>query len=515
MTKQGVTPRLRRGSLLLVVALTVASGRSSAIERDLDFVSDHLAGPPVILHGSGAADTLNIVILGDGFTSDDASMSVYRNAADRLVAELVSTDPYAVVSNAMTFYRLDVISNERGIDVPNDCAGQSYDLPPPPEGQGPFALSRAPKNPDNVLDTHWCAVDVLTGAGNVRFLGSDTDRVPLFANAAGVTPDITIVLVNDWMFGATAYPDDAKVFVSISENHVEDKNPDTGELNQPNNAASFPRVVVHELGHVAPFNLVEEKPTGHAPDESPSPEATAAINASPNLDSKESPLKWEGLVDPATPRPTDCEQQNPPEVGAAKGGYTYAKGVYRARCWCTMRTWVYDSFCIVCRQRILQGLEPHLPLVNYQPPRKEPSPIPGKPDPGAMWVILDELAVKSGPSGSYSIEYSISAGESRSPAGERSVSGIWPRERRVNFNRGRTVQIDDLLTIVPSNWLTGSSGLTVSYRLVWHPSLGNSAGASQILAQENWQLPLIRLKSGIVALDRPTHRLTLALLRPH
>jgi IgA Peptidase M64. len=500
---------------LLVVALTIATGRSSAIGREIDLVSDHLAGPPVILHGNGGADSLNIIILGDGFTADDASMSAYRNAADRLVTELVSTDPYAVVSSAMTFYRLDVTSNQLGIDVPNDCGGQSYDLPPPPAGQGPFALSRSPKNPDNILDTHWCAVDVLTGAGNVRFLGSDTDRVALFANAAGVTPDITIVLVNDWMFGATAYPEDAKVFVSISENRVEDKNPDTGELNQPNNAASFPRVVVHELGHVAPFNLIEERPTGHAADESPSPEAVADIDASPNLDSKESPVKWESLIDPATSRPTNCEQDNPPEVGAAKGGYGYVKGVYRARCWCTMRTWTYDSFCIVCRQRIFQALESHLPLMSIEPPRKEPSPIPGKADPGAMWVILDELAIKSGASGSYSIEYSISAGPSRSSAGQPSVSGVWPRDRRATFNRGRTVQVDDLLTIVPSTSLIGSSRLTVAYRLLWHPSLGDNVGNAQVLAQENWQLPLIRLKSGIVAFDRPTHRLTLALLRPH
>src|SRR4030095_5032566 len=233
-----------------------------------------------------------------------ASIGAYRDAADRLVTELVSTDPYAVVSSAMTFYRLDVTSNQARVDVPNDCGGQSYDLPPPPAGQGPFDLSRSPKNPDNILDTHWCAVDVLTGAGNVRFLGSDSDRVALFANAAGVTPNITIVLVHDWMFGATAYPDDAVVFVSISQNLVGDTNPDTGVLNQPNNAASFPRVVVHELGHVAPFRLLEEKPTGHAAEESPSPEAAAAIDASPNLDTKESPLKWESLVHPGTNRPT-------------------------------------------------------------------------------------------------------------------------------------------------------------------------------------------------------------------
>ena len=64
----------RATGLLVAAGLALSSGRSSAI----DLISDHLAGPPVIIHGSGAANTLNVVILGDGFTDQADSIGAYQ-----------------------------------------------------------------------------------------------------------------------------------------------------------------------------------------------------------------------------------------------------------------------------------------------------------------------------------------------------------------------------------------------------------------------------------------------------
>lgn len=519
MTPPHADRRWRATGLLLAAALTFASGRSSA--RDL--ISDHLAGPAVIIHGSGAANTLNVVILGDGFTSAAESIGAYRDAADHLVAELLATDPFAVLSSALTVYRLDVISDEPGIDVPVDCGGQPYDTGPKPNGD-PFEYSRSAKNPNNILDTHWCNVDVVTGAANKQFLGSETDKVATFANEAGVIPHITIVLVNDWMFGATAFAEAAVVFVSISQKLEGDINPDTGKVLEPNDSTSFPIVTVHEFGHMEPFRLLDEYSKGRPAADLAGDELT--INESPNLTTVLSPLKWASLMVPGTEVPHKCEEgSNPPEVGAAPGGYGFGdlqpdlgagKGVFRSRCDCKMKVWRDATLCTVCRQRVLQGLAPHLPssLLNYEIPRKLPSAVPGKPDPSPMWVILDELAVKSGASGWYSIEYTISIDGPKSDR-PQAVSGVWPRDRGVYLQRGQTVAIDDLLTIVPPDWLASSLKLKLDYRLIWRPKFGDSAaGPPTVVAHELQEIPLARLKTGIVALNRPTHRLTLGLVVP-
>jgi|RhiMethySRZTD1v2_1073278.scaffolds.fasta_scaffold09470_7 IgA Peptidase M64. len=528
MTRPRFAPRLRRGGLLLFVALALASGPSSAIAKGMDLVSDHLAGPPVILHGSGAADTLNVVILGDGFTSDDASIGAYRDAADRLVAELIGTDPFSVLSSALTIYRLDVLSDEPGIDVWEKCGDKFYDLPPPPAGEGPFQSSRSPKNPANILDTHWCAVDVTTNKPSKRFIGSDTAQVATFAQEAGVFPHIKIVLVNDYMFGATTLPDSAGgvMFVSINQNLVNDTNPDTGAVQQPLNPNPFPAVTVHEFGHLTPFNLFDEyvnNPPNLAADLTPA--VQAAIEDSKNLTTVLAPLKWQSLLEPGATVPSDCSQPNPPDVGAAAGGYGFATGVFHSHCSppsadpgsaCKMDANFRTPFCIVCRQRVMQGLEPYVPLLNYVPPRSEPSPVRERPEPGQLWVILDELAIKSGASGWYSIEYTISI--DGPPRGDRPqvVTGQWPHDRRVFFQRGQTVVIDDLLTAVPGTWLSSSLKLNVDYRLVWRPKVGDSgAGPPTTVAQEHNEVAVPRIQTGIVALNRPTHRMTLGLIAPH
>ncbi|HEX7780255.1 MAG TPA: M64 family metallopeptidase [Vicinamibacterales bacterium] len=510
-------PRHRRGwrtvGLLVAAGLALMSGRSLATTA----INDHLAGPPVIIHGTGSADTLKVVILGDGFTADDASLGAYREAADRLAAELLATDPFAVLSTALTIYRFDVISDEPGIDVPTDCGGEPYDTPPMSNGQ-PFPWSRSAKSPANILDTHWCGVDAVTGASKKQFLASDTEKVVAFASEAGVIPDMTIVLVNDWMFGATAFPGtpdqvptNAVMFVSISQNLVHDVNPDTGLELEPNDPTSFPAVAVHEFGHLVPFQLVDEYSKNR-------PQAELAgdlgeIDASPNLSTALSPLKWESLVAPGTARPTNCEDPNPPEVGAAEGGYGFNEDVYRSRCECRMKDWSHATFCIVCRQRVFDRLSTHLPLLSYVPPPNQPaSPVPPIRNPADAWVILDELAVKSGASGWYSVEYVVSVDGPAGPGRTQSVSGQWPRDRRLFFQRGQTMVIDDLLAVVPGAWLGSSSKLRFGYRLIWLPRLGDGVGPPSTVAQEYREILLARVKTTMAAFNRPTHRLTLVVV---
>jgi hypothetical protein len=59
-----------------LVAVWLALSTSGSFARD--FVSDHLAGPAVLVHGTGAAGTLNVVILGDGFTTSQMEQLLGR-----------------------------------------------------------------------------------------------------------------------------------------------------------------------------------------------------------------------------------------------------------------------------------------------------------------------------------------------------------------------------------------------------------------------------------------------------
>ena len=491
---------LRRGAC--VVALCGALTSRGTLARDV--ISDHLAGPPVLLHGTGGAETLRVVILGDGFTADDESLGAYRTAAVQLTTQLVNTVPFSTMATAMSIFRLDVTSDEAGIDVPRTPCDFSL----------PASLARSPKDPNNILATHWCGVDVLSNAAKPRFLGSDSELLPQFANAGGFVPDVAIVIVNDWMFGATTYPDDPLlpndnaamtnvVFVSLSQDLL-------GE-HDPNIPESFPGVAIHEFGHTRPFLLLDEylqgRPAGERPAQLP------IIDASPNLSSTLMPLKWENLVDPAVGRPTDCTASITPDIGGVEGGYGFNAQVFHARCQCTMKTWSDSPFCPICRRAIIKGLAPYLPLLMYTPPRKLPTGKPG-PDPSPMWVLLDSLAIKSGTAGWYSLDYTISV-PGTTPTGRPPVlSGVWPHGQGKYLEPGQTVAVDDLLTMVPRSWLKPGATLTASYRLYRRANASDSAASATLVARVDSQVPVDGLQTGLQVINQPTHVLTLGLILP-
>ena len=350
--------------LSVVLALTV--GLASGASPPQDFVSDHLAGPPMLVHGTGADHTLKIVFLGDGFTSQDDSIGAYRTAVDEMVNELLATEPFTSMAAALSIYRMDVISDEPGIDVPETCPEGSlnpehqYDLPPPPDDKTPSTASRRVKNPNNVLETRWCAEDVL-GRGMVKYmLGSTSFRVPEFAQASKVVPDITIVLVNDFMFGATAFENGDVVYASIGRNILNETNPDTNAI-QPsaNKAGAMAHVFVHELGHMHPFSLLDEYSTNR--------QLMGLlilqtfINESPNLSTNTQPTNWAGVVPSGVV--VDCASSDPrPEIGAVPGGYGFGSNVFHAQCSCRMNeTTIPGKFCPVCHERIRSQLAEKLP----------------------------------------------------------------------------------------------------------------------------------------------------------
>ena len=481
-----------RGGMVAAAGLALGAGASAPP----DYYTDHIANPLEQIHGSGAPETLKVVFLGDGFTADPASMDVYRAAVDQAVAALLATDPFQPLASALTIYRLDVISDQDGIDVPTACPlgsvnpNDQFDVPPPPPGPV-FPWSRSPKTPDNALETSWCGAGPVLGSKK-WFLNADGARISGFLNAAGIVPDMTIVLVNDWMFGATAYPDDGLVFASIGQNLINDRNPDNDQPLVPNDPESFPDVVVHEIGHLKPFFLLDEYSFGNT---GALAAQKAEIDAGPNLTTQVAPLKWDTLVVKGTPVPSDCDKPNPPEVSAYEGGYGFSSGVYRSRCKCKMDDHTHPSFCVVCRRQLIVRLAPHVPLLAYDPPRKAPVPF---------WVLLDSLQVASGPSGEYSMRYAISVGPQQ-------VAGVWP-PRAIRLSRGQTVEVGEVLGAMTLHPSMTSETVRFAYTLYWRPPAPDRAARATVLTTESLRLPVASLTTGLFVLARPTHRITLGVV---
>ena len=367
---------MKRLSVVLVLTVGLASGASPP----QDFVSDHLAGPLMLVHGTGADHTLKILFLGDGFTSENDSIGAYRTAVDEMATELLATEPFSSMKGALSIYRMDVISDGAGIEVPETCPDGSipprdkFDLPPPPEGATPSIHSRRAKNPNNALDTAWCALDVLSGGKSKRMLGSNpdplsvTDRLSDFKLASKVGPDITVVLVNDFMFGATAIQNGDLMYVSIGRNVLKDgnnplgeTNPDTGAVHPDLPAGSMAYVFVHEIGHLLPFRLLDEYSNDPPRALMELANEEGAINESPNLSTSKTESKWGVQLSGDV---VDCANTTapPPAIGAVPGGLGFSSLVYHSQCSCRMNeSTTPEKFCPVCREQIRMQLEPKLP----------------------------------------------------------------------------------------------------------------------------------------------------------
>jgi len=440
-------------------------------------------GPGAVLHNGGTG-ALTIAILGDGFTADNASMQAYRDAADSLSTSLLDLYPFSALQDAITIFRVDVQSNEAGIDVPETCNGESYNPSPT------FAFSRSAKNPDNILETSWCAQAAVSGRPVKYFLSSSSFMVQWFANSTALTPDIIVVLVNDWMFGATAWQDGV-IYVSIGQNLTGDVHPTSGSLLQPSVPGAFPDVAIHEIGHVAPFLLLDEYSKNRPPPELDA--ATAAvIDASPNLTTTMTPLKWAALADVTVPPATDCTVEQP-QAGAVKGGYWFSDGVFHAACECRMNNTYSAPFCVVCRQRIMAELAPHLSIYDMA------SRLGAR-----SWMLLDSLRQTSPNAGRYQVNYAITGGPEPVPS-------RWPTEGSGMLLQPKQSLIVGQLT--GPMLLSPNAASEFTYQLMRRTVSGSIVGPETVEGEDRVALTWPSASARIMVVRKPTYRMTIGLIR--
>jgi hypothetical protein len=153
---------------------------------------------PLFINGP-SANRIDVVFLGDGYTATE--LGSYADHVNAIAEFLFEIEPFASYQSAFNFYRIDVVSNESGVD--HDPT---------------FGTSR-----DTALDAGlWCD-------GIERLLCVDTVKSSAYA-AAAVDADWIVVVANSAQYGGTGYADAGIIAVSGRNHHAAE-------------------IFVHEMGH--------------------------------------------------------------------------------------------------------------------------------------------------------------------------------------------------------------------------------------------------------------------------
>ena len=246
---------------------------------------------------------VDIVFLPDGYT--EAEMEKFEKDAKRMVGYFYGCEPFSEYKNSFNFWVVYAQSDESGTDFPG---------------------KRIYKN--TILNSSFYTFNT------ERYLM--TDDIKTVRDLAGHVPyDQIYILVNSDTYGGGG------IYNYYSLTSVDNKYVDY--------------VLVHEFGHGF-ASLADEYYTSDV-----AVEDYYDLNFEPyepNITTlKDFGKKWSALVEEGTPIPTPPTAEYENTVGAFEGGGYVAKGVFRPRQDCTMKSIKYNYFCPVCRNAIIEMIK--------------------------------------------------------------------------------------------------------------------------------------------------------------
>ena len=260
-----------------------------------------------IVSNGSTAQKLDIVFLGDGYTA--AEMDLYHRDGERFADYLFTNGgPFADYKNFFNVHRVDVISNQSGVD--NTC-------------QGIFV--------DTALDTGYYPTDI-----DCRILYTYSNSKVYAAAVSAPAADAIIIITNSSLYGGAAGYGGYGVFYRGSDG---------------------PEVMVHELGHSLGF-LADEyftpgtTYTGIEPFER---------NATTNTN--RATLKWNKWINPSTPVPSTAAAPDKP--GLYQGCRYNQSGIYRPT-YASKMQFLYAPYERVNYEAMLDR------IMNFIPPDKTP-----------------------------------------------------------------------------------------------------------------------------------------------
>jgi len=270
------------------------------------FINPSLEKPYPIytaLQSGEPKNKVDIVILPEGYTADE--MELFKNDCNKFTQELFRFHPYSQFKNSFNIVGVLAPSAESGNDIPADSIWRNTQL-------------------------------------NSRFYTFDSERYCMTEDyksvrdlAANAPYDQIYILVNTEKYGGGAIYN----FYNVSVN----------------SNAKAGQIFIHELGHGF-AGLADEYYTS-----STSYNDFYNLNIEPwepnistlvNFDAK-----WKHLVDPSTPIPTPDTKKYKNKTGAFEGGGYVAKGIYRPKHDCLMKSFEDNNFCPACEEAIIKMIK--------------------------------------------------------------------------------------------------------------------------------------------------------------
>ncbi|GMU84938.1 MAG: hypothetical protein AMXMBFR48_01800 [Ignavibacteriales bacterium] len=241
---------------------------------------------------------VDIVILAEGYTTDD--MGKFELDCERFKDYLFNSSPYKERKNDFNIWAVKVISGDAGTDIPkpgvyrNTALGSTFYT---------FDVERY-----LMTESFWAVRDA----------------------AANVPYDQIFILVNNGKYGGGAIYNHYSVCI--------------------NNNPSEEYIFVHEFGHGF-ASLADEYYTSDVAYNEFYPVDIEPLEANVTT-LVDFDKKWKNMVASGTTIPTPAVEGNENIVGAFEGGGYAAKGIFRPRMDCTMKSISVDNFCPVCSKAI-------------------------------------------------------------------------------------------------------------------------------------------------------------------
>ena len=263
--------------------------------------------------GGTTAQSLDIVLVADGFTADERD-AFFLAAADTS-QQLLAFSPYAEYASLFNVYALFVESAQSGASHPS---------------QDVYV--------DNAFGT------TFDYGGVARLAVADDAKVVDAVGQAFPDYDIAVVVVNDAAYGGSG---GVVPVVSLDAQAI--------------------AILRHELAHNL-AHLADEYATAYpgypAGDSEPNVASSAHLN----------PLKWQAWVKPGTPIPTPESEVSSlyTPIGAFEGARYQPAGMFRPAPNCLMRT-LDMAFCPVCQEALIRAIHKSTAMLRSRLPG--PSPL--------------------------------------------------------------------------------------------------------------------------------------------
>lgn len=300
----------------LLVGTLLLSLACSSNNSEFEFVdgSDGHDYHAMLVSGN-SSDLIDIVIMGDGYR--DCDQDEFNAKVDQLVRELLMLEPFVSYSCGLNIWRLNVVSEEYGIDDP---AG---------------------------MQSSETALGCKFGSGSdpSMYITGDVAACLRACDDAQVPHDVMYVLVPDPNAHDGAWTDMA--------NHI----------SYASDYYAWGTVMAHELGHsivaleTTSSGLGDEYTCWLCDGTMETQTYPGGTPPEPNLTdlTDRTRIPWADQIATSTALPTTGAND---VIGAWEGGGHYPKGIYRPASTCVMNSPIqhypagYDPFCKVCRAHL-------------------------------------------------------------------------------------------------------------------------------------------------------------------